>query len=107
MRLASAIGVGAALAGIACSVPDAAAQAAGFATMAPVEQYLMDRDAEIRLARSAAPESISRDATVLVLGRQGVCDRRVADSVEIHRRPDHSHGSLSDTSAWLQVSPMA
>jgi len=39
--------------------------------MAPVEQYLMDRDAEIALARSAAPESVSRDATVLVLGRQG------------------------------------
>ena len=71
MRLASAIGVGAALVGIAFSVPGAAAQAAGFATMAPVDQYLMDRDAEIRLARSAAPESISRDATVLVLGRQG------------------------------------
>lgn len=39
--------------------------------MAPVEQYLMDRDAEIALARTAAPESISRDATVLVLGRRG------------------------------------
>ncbi len=31
----------------------------------------MDRDAEIALARSAAPESISRDAEVLVLGRHG------------------------------------
>ena len=39
--------------------------------MAPVQQYLMDRDAEIALARSAAPDSISRDATVLVLGRHG------------------------------------
>jgi hypothetical protein len=39
--------------------------------MAPIEQYLMDRTAEITLARSAAPESISRDATILVLGRQG------------------------------------
>jgi hypothetical protein len=40
--------------------------------MAPVDQYLMqDRDAEIALARSAAPESISRDAEVLVLGRHG------------------------------------
>ena len=39
---------------------------------APIEQYLMaDRGAEIALARSAAPESISRDATVLVLGRKG------------------------------------
>ena len=42
-----------------------------YPTMAPVEQYLMDRAAEIELARSAAPDSISRDATILVLGRQG------------------------------------
>src|SRR5215469_9621440 len=39
--------------------------------MAPIEQYLMDRTAEITLARSAAPDSISRDATILILGRQG------------------------------------
>ncbi len=40
--------------------------------MAPLEQYLMaNRDAEIALARSAAPASISADATVLVLGRKG------------------------------------
>ncbi len=43
-----------------------------YAKMAPVDQYLMaDRDAEIALARSAAPESIARDAEVLVLGRLG------------------------------------
>jgi len=47
---------------------DATAQ---YEKMAPVEQYLMDRTAEIALAQSAAPASISRDATVLVLGRQG------------------------------------
>ena len=39
--------------------------------MAPVDQYLMEKNAEIELARSAAPDSISRDATILVLGRQG------------------------------------
>ena len=40
--------------------------------MAPVDQYLMtDQAAEIAMARSAAPESISRDAEVLVLGRHG------------------------------------
>ena len=40
--------------------------------MAAVEEYLMaDRNAEIALARSAAPESISHDATVLVLGQHG------------------------------------
>lgn len=38
---------------------------------APIDQYLMDRTAEIALARSAAPESISREAEVLVLGRHG------------------------------------
>jgi hypothetical protein len=43
-----------------------------YPSMAPIEQYLMtDRNAEIALARSAAPEAISRDATVLVLGRHG------------------------------------
>jgi len=43
-----------------------------YANMAPLEQYLMsDRSAEIALARSAAPESISKDADVMVLGRHG------------------------------------
>ena len=36
-----------------------------YPTMAPVEQYLMDRDAEIALARSAAPDAISHDASVI------------------------------------------
>jgi hypothetical protein len=43
-----------------------------YPSMAPLEQYLMaDRDAEIALARSAAPTSISGDATVLVLEKSG------------------------------------
>ena len=42
-----------------------------YPTMAPVEQYLMDRDAEIALARSAAPDAISHDASVIVLTRHG------------------------------------
>ena len=37
----------------------------------PIAQYRMDRTAEIALARSAAPPSISGDATVLVLGAAG------------------------------------
>jgi len=42
------------------------------AMVEPIEQYLMpDRNAEIALARTAAPESLSRDATVLVLTRHG------------------------------------
>jgi hypothetical protein len=41
-------------------------------SMAPLDQYLMaDRQAEMALARSAAPASISRDADVLVLSRRG------------------------------------
>lgn len=39
--------------------------------MAPVDRYLMDRNVEIALARSAAPAAISRAATVLVLERHG------------------------------------
>src|ERR1700723_4040376 len=42
-----------------------------YPSMAPIEKYLMDRDAEIALARSAAPPSISRDATVMILGKNG------------------------------------
>lgn len=60
------------LAGLA-TVDQAMAQDATtpYPNMAPIEQYLMDRSAEITLARSAAPASISRDATILVLGRAG------------------------------------
>jgi hypothetical protein len=43
-----------------------------YLSMAPLDQYLMaDRNAEIALARSAAPESVSHDAEILVLGRHG------------------------------------
>jgi hypothetical protein len=45
---------------------------APYPTMAPLEGYLIaDRDAEIALAKSAAPPELSRDATVLVLGKDG------------------------------------
>src|SRR5947209_2078489 len=50
------------------------AQAAktAYPSMMPLDQYLMaDRNAEIALARSAAPEAISADAKILVLGRHG------------------------------------
>jgi hypothetical protein len=42
-----------------------------YPNMAPVGQYLMERDAEIALARSAAPVSISMDAEIMVLGNHG------------------------------------
>jgi negative regulator of sigma E activity len=43
-----------------------------YPSMASIEQYLMpDRNAEVALARTAAPEAISSDAKVLVLGWRG------------------------------------
>lgn len=45
---------------------------AQYSTMAPLDQYLIaDRNVEMALARSAAPPSISGDATVLVLEKSG------------------------------------
>ena len=50
----------------------AAQTVTSYSQMAPLSDYLMaDRNAEIALARSAAPASISGNATVLVLGRTG------------------------------------
>jgi hypothetical protein len=62
------------VAALLCTVGTARAQNsnAPYPNMAPLDQYLMaDRSAEIALARSAAPEAISRDAEVYVLGRRG------------------------------------
>ena len=43
-----------------------------YPSMAPLEQYFIaDRNSEIALARSAAPQSISRDAEIMVLGLHG------------------------------------
>jgi hypothetical protein len=49
----------------------ARAQAASYPAMAPLAQYLMPRNAEIALARSAAPASIADGAAVMVLGPHG------------------------------------
>jgi hypothetical protein len=56
---------------MACAASRGAAQADPYPSMAPIGAYQMERGAEISLARSAAPASISRDASVLVLGPQG------------------------------------
>ncbi len=42
-----------------------------YPSMAPLHEYLMERNAEITMARSAAPESVSKDAEILVLGPKG------------------------------------
>jgi hypothetical protein len=47
---------------------DAPSAASTFPAMAPVAQYMMDPAAEIALARSAAPASVSDKAEILVLG---------------------------------------
>lgn len=49
----------------------AAATENAYPKMAPIEQYRMEKDAEVALARSAAPASISGDADVMVLGTRG------------------------------------
>lgn len=66
------------IAGLICAAPVLFAVAGAAAEpdnpyprMAPIDAYLMDRAGEIALARSAAPDSISKDATILVLTRTG------------------------------------
>jgi hypothetical protein len=49
----------------------AAANAAAYERMAPLEQYVMPPGSEIALARSAAPAAISDKATVLTLDSHG------------------------------------
>ena len=65
--LALVFAVQVALLGPSC-LKAAPAEKAVYPAMAPMNQYLMDENAEISLARSAAPESISGAAEVMVLG---------------------------------------
>lgn len=51
--------------------PTVGAQVDSYPRSASMSAFLMDRADEIALARSAAPESIASDATVLVLGADG------------------------------------
>lgn len=63
-----------ALVSVAAATAPAQAQnkQTSYQKMAPIDQYLIaDRNAEIALARSAAPKSISDNAEVMVLGRNG------------------------------------
>lgn len=53
------------------AIRQARAEANRYPAMAPLGEYLMPKDAEVALARSAAPASIADGATVIVLGRQG------------------------------------
>jgi hypothetical protein len=58
------------LPGAAC-LAEGQSENAPYPAMAPLDQYLMPEDAEIALARSAAPKSISDGADVMVFGREG------------------------------------
>lgn len=49
----------------------AVAATSPYPRMAPLGKYLMARDAEVTLARSAAPPAISAEAEVMVMGRAG------------------------------------
>jgi hypothetical protein len=55
----------------AVAVSQAQAQTAAYPAMAPLEQYLMPEADEIAFARSAAPKSVSDDAEVIVLRKDG------------------------------------
>jgi hypothetical protein len=57
---------------MACRARAQDAATTPYPKMAPIDQYLMtDQAAEMALARTAAPDSISRDAEVQVLTRHG------------------------------------
>ncbi len=70
--MAACLGFASIMGVVAIAQAQAQASKTAYPTMAPLDQYLMtNRNAEIALARSAAPDSISRDAKILVLGRHG------------------------------------
>ncbi|HTZ76194.1 MAG TPA: hypothetical protein VMB47_19925 [Candidatus Aquilonibacter sp.] len=53
------------------AVPATRAAADPYSSMAPLGEYLMPKDTEVALARTAAPASLADGATVMVLGREG------------------------------------
>jgi hypothetical protein len=71
MRVNSFKGLGFALMLTALCQAGAQSNKDPYPAMAPLAQYLMEPDAEIALARSAAPPSISDHADVMVLGPEG------------------------------------
>src|SRR5271168_4162307 len=67
---ASRLAVALTIAGAAQSA-SAQATSGSYPAMAPRDQYMMDKTAEIALARTAASAALSNDASVLVLGAHG------------------------------------
>jgi hypothetical protein len=67
VRIFTAVGI-VALAAVACVQGQTSSK---YPKMAPLSEYLMERGAEIALAKSAAPAAISDKAEVMVLGAHG------------------------------------
>jgi len=67
-----------------------------------VSEFLLDRDREIALARSAAPERVSEDATIMVLGENGYetviegTNSFVCIVMRSWGNPTHNHAYLYD-----------
>jgi hypothetical protein len=81
------------------ATPDSKAQ---YTSMAPLHLYMEDRDTEIAMARSAAPEAISGGATVMVLGEHGYVTAVEGKNgfVCIVERAWMSPGESTDSAFW-------
>lgn len=72
MRLLALVFLAHAVFSVAIAVAHAQPEKTPYPAMAPLDRYLIpDKDAEIALARSAAPPSIANEAEVMVLGPSG------------------------------------
>ena len=72
MRLLALVSLAYAVFSVAITVAQAQMEKTPYPAMAPLDRYLIaDKDAEIALARSAAPPSIANEAEVMVLGSSG------------------------------------
>ena len=82
-------------------VPFVAAHAADV-DLPSVSKFLMEQDYEIALARSAAPDRVSKDATIMVLGKNGYetvvegTNSFVCIVMRSWGNPTHDHAYLYD-----------
>ena len=65
-----------------------------YPNIAPVEQYMMERDAEIALARSAAPDSISKDAEVMAGRTKEQMIAEVTAALDSKELPQQERGAM-------------
>ncbi len=82
--------------------------AAAAASATDLAQFLMpDRAAEIALARTAAPRSISDSATVLVLTHDGYVEAARGTNGFVCLVARAFEGSLTDTASWWNLKTVA